>query len=100
MLDLTKDLEHMLIGAERYAFGRRTYIVGTTVDYLISVLPKLSDWCLGVMRHDMKSHRDEASGRGRHDLDAMTYGGGYFIQDWMRFEAALDIETKRREGNG
>lgn len=95
-LDLTKDLEHMLIDAERYAFGRRTYIVGTTVNYLISVLPNLSDWCIGVMQKDMKSNRDLATGYGQHDLEERFYGDSCDMRDWMRFEAALDSEMKRR----
>lgn len=99
-LNLTKNLEHMLIGAERYAFGRRTYIVSVTVDYLIMILPSLSDWCIGVMRQDMKSNRDLATGHGQHDLEARFYGDACDMRDWMRFEAALDIEAKRREGNG
>ena len=74
-LDLTKDLEHMLIGAERYAFGRRTYI---------------------VMQKDMKSNRDLATGYGQHDLEERFYGDSCDMRDWMRFEAALDSEMKRR----
>lgn len=39
------EYEHMLISAVRYALGRRTYIVGLTVNYVIKELPRLSDSC-------------------------------------------------------
>lgn len=46
--------EHMLIGALRYALGRRTYIVSTTAEYIASELPKLSEQCKRVMVKDIE----------------------------------------------
>ena len=90
---LDKDLEQMLIGAERYACGRRTYIVADTVNYLIAMMPYLSDWCLGVMRNDLESVFGMAERSGRKELlgDACDY------MDWSKFCDALAVEISKRE---
>ena len=95
-IELNQKLEAMLIGAERYAFGRRTYIVGETVDYLIALMPKLSDWCLTIMSNDMWSNRNVATGYGSHDLDEKIYGDNCDFHDWLRFESALQKEMDKR----
>ncbi len=50
------DYEEMIISAERYALGRMTYIVSTTVNYIIKDIEqnKLSEKCLAVMMQDLK----------------------------------------------
>lgn len=92
-VDLSQNFEQMLIGAERYACGRRTYIVGTTVDYILSLLPSLSDWCIGVMQNDMKSEFTMCERSGRTDMlgDPCDYAA------WVKLRAALDEEMKRRD---
>lgn len=49
------DYETMLICALRYALGRRTYIVGIVVDYIISEMPNLSEKCKRVMILDINN---------------------------------------------
>lgn len=93
-IDLSQKLEHMLIGAERYACGRRTYIVSETVDYIIGLLPKLSDWCIGVMAQDMKEQFAMAERCWRPDM----LGDDCDYRDWERFRNALKQETKQRQG--
>lgn len=92
-LELTQKLELMLIGAERYACGRRTYIVSDTVGYLIAQMPKLSDWCLRVMDNDMGSIFGMAERTGQKELlgDACDYS------DWLKFYNALSVELRKRE---
>ena len=82
----------MMIGAERYAFGRRTYIVGMTVDYLIPLLPHLSDWCIGVFLQDLESELERAQRIGKWDY----WGDDCDKRDWLRFLSALDKEAQRR----
>ena len=91
-LVLTRDLESMLISAERYACGRKTYIVGTTVTYLISLLPKLSDWCVDVLFRDMNTISDAVKVTGCAEL----WGDDCDRKEWARFIAALNEEIKRR----
>lgn len=54
------DYEQIVISAVRYALGRMTYIVGTTVNYVIKDIEenKLSKFCLVVMLRDIKTADD------------------------------------------
>lgn len=89
-IPLDKDFEQMLISAERYACGRRTYIVKETVDYILSLLPHLSDWCITVMQNDMKSEFDVAERMQR------KIGMSCDHEQWAKFRDALDEEMKGR----
>lgn len=92
-VDLDNDLEQMLISAERYACGRRTYIVSTTVDYILSLLPNLSDWCISVMQHDMRSEFDMAERMQKKLGDPCDH------EQWVKFRTALYEEMTRRKTN-
>ena len=50
------DYENIVVSAVRYALGRRTYIVGITVDYVMREIMdnKLSKKCLWVIRSDIE----------------------------------------------
>lgn len=91
-VDLSQNFEQMLISAERYACGRRTYIVETTVDYILSLLPRLSDWCIGVMQNDMKSEFDMCERSGKKDM----LGDPCDHKQWVKFRDALNEEMKGR----
>lgn len=56
------DYEHMIISAERYALGRKTYIVELTVNYILQEIEedKLSDSCLDIIRKDINSTKNLA----------------------------------------
>lgn len=90
---LERNLEQMLISAERYACGRMSYIVGTTVDYILSLLPHLSDWCIGVMQNDMKSEFEMYE----HAPNAKNLGMSCDYVKWLKFKDALDAEMERRK---
>ena len=45
--------ESALICAERYSCGRRSYIVGSTAQYIRCVKALLSDWCIKVILQDL-----------------------------------------------
>ena len=55
---LDSDFETILVCAERYACGRRTYIVSDVVDYILKYLPLLSKKTLTVLMRDMESNFD------------------------------------------
>ena len=92
---LDRNLEEMLISAERYACGRKTYIVHDTVTYILGLLPFLSDWCIGVMLEDM---------RGKFTMYERSdgwfgLGDSCDIADWKYFRETLQNEQdKRKEG--
>lgn len=91
-IQLTQDLEHMLICAVRYALGRRTYIVGTTAAYIGGLLPKLSNWCIGVIWDDLESEYALAA----RVTSYYVLGDPYDLWDWVGFKAAIHAEIERR----
>ena len=64
------DYEQILISVLRYALGRRTYIVGTTVDFIISELHSLSDYYKNIMIRDIEEEH--------------SYGDECDKENWMR----------------
>ena len=54
------DYENIIISAVRYAFGRMTYIVSTTVDYVLKDIEKnkLSKKCLYIIKKDIENAND------------------------------------------
>lgn len=93
-VEISERFEQMLISAERYAFGRRTYIVGCTIDYILSLLPSLSDWCVNILYNDIKSQFDTVE----RTKDYRLFGDTCDL-DWYRFYKALVNETRKRQEN-
>lgn len=94
-VEISERFEQMLISAERYAFGRRTYIVGCTIDYILSLLPSLSDWCVNILYNDIKSQFDTVE----RTKDYRLFGDTCDLEDWYRFYKALVNETRKRQEN-
>ena len=92
-IPITQDLEHMLICAVRYALGRRTYIVGKTTAYIGGLLPKLSDWCLDIIRRDLEDEYALATRVTSYSV----LGDPCDVWDWDRFKAAVRAEIERRK---
>lgn len=91
-VDVNRDFESMLISAERYACGRRSYIVSDCVNYITAMLPKLSDWCVRVLAFDLKSSFEQADRAHKPE-----YLGDKCDQDaWKRMLAILTDEIERR----
>lgn len=91
-IPLTRDIESMLISAERYALGRRTYIVSDTIRVLIELLPQLSDWCLDALAKDMRSQLALEQRRENPDV----WGDACDRQEWYRLIAAIDAQRGLR----
>lgn len=89
---ISNSFEQMIISAERYACGRMSYIVGTTVDYIISMLPQLSDWCICVMQNDMQSEFEMCE----RAPSIKNLGMECDYQQWIRFRDALNKEMEVR----
>ena len=53
-----EDLSAMIVGAERYALGRRTYIVSWTCEFIIKNLHLLTEKDKSVMVRDIKNAID------------------------------------------
>ena len=95
-IPITQDLEHIFISAVRYALGRRTYIVGTTTTYIGGLLPKLSDWCIDIIRRDLENG-DALAARV---TSYYVLGDPYDLWDWVGFQAAIHAEIERRAKHG
>lgn len=72
----------MMNWAVRYALGRRTYAASDTVQYIIPLVPKLSDKTLWCIQNDI--------------LGATNYGDPYDEIQWMRLLDKVETEIKRR----
>ena len=94
-LELNQDLEQMLISAERYAVGRRTYMVGATVDYITPLLPVLSDWCLSILQNDLERERDLMM----RVPGSEPFGDKIDCDKWLGFMNDLSAEIKKRKGD-
>lgn len=92
-IDLDQNFEHMLISAVRYAIGRRTFIVKSTVDYILSLIPRLSFWCVNVMLADLSEEIKAAERMNRPE----QLGDEIDRIQWDRLKNALETEIGRRK---
>lgn len=92
-IELNKHTEQMLVSAVRYALGRRTYIVSVTVDYMLPILPMLSDWCLEIMERDL----DDAFRMYERTKGQIGLGDSCDAEDWQRFRNSVLKEQERRK---
>ena len=94
-IPLNDDTEHMLISAVRYAIGRRTYVVGDTVEYMLPLLPDVSRHMLFVLYEDLKS------AFAMYDRLGNTAGLGdqCDIEEWKRLRSAVMNEVLKRDAS-
>lgn len=86
------DFGQMLICAERYACGRRTYIVHDVVSYIARMIPLLDTHILKVMYQDLVSQEEMAqrvSGR-------KVWGDDCDRKEWMSLMSRLIDEIEKR----
>lgn len=82
------DFQSVLICAERYACGRRSYMPDIIIGYITPLLPVLAETTLGALHRDL----DEAarhSNLGDPVIDA---------PGWFKLYEQVDVEIKRRAG--
>lgn len=94
-IEFDSAFEEMLIGAERYACGRRTYIVYDTVSYITPLLPHLSDNTLRVFRNDMADMYGMEERSGRNEI----WGDPCDKAEWDKFTSAVIAEMQKREAD-
>ena len=82
-----EDISMMLVSAERYALGRRTYIVGWTCEIIKKNIHLLSDKDKAVMIRDIET--------------AISYGDECDKAEWMNLLQMLrkEIEDVRVKNN-
>ena len=95
-MSYSNDDELIFIAAERYAMGRRTYIVSTVASYIRVRVPELSDWCLGVLKQD---HEEKSKEAGRlHNYG--VFGAECDKKDWDALYLVVLDEIDRRAQEG
>lgn len=85
MIKLDRDFEIMLICAERYACGRRTYMPSLVCDYIQSLLPQLSENTINIMINDI------------HMTPDCWLGDECDIRTWRNFEKKLITASEERK---
>ena len=84
--------EEMLICAERYACGRRSYVVNAVVSYIQPLLPCLSTKTLAVFHKNMQAQHNMAERSGIQKV----WGDTCDRRDWMEFWDAVKLELQKR----
>ena len=84
MIELNEDFETILICAERYALGRKSYMPSLVIGYITPLLPRLSKKTLAVLKNDIEG----AGGWGDEKIDKPC---------WMKFLA--DVRAALAEQN-
>lgn len=95
-MSYSRDDELIMIAAERYAMGRRTYIVSTVASYIRWRVPKLSDWCLGILKQDYEDKLKEAGRLHNYGV----FGDDCDKRDWDALYLAVLAEIDRRAQEG
>ena len=75
-IEINEDFETILICAERYALGRKSYMPMLVINYITPMLPRLSKKTLAILKNDIES----ASGWGDEKIDKPC---------WMKFLADI-----------
>lgn len=76
------DISAMLLSAERYALGRRTYIVNWTCEFIANNLHLILEKDKKVMIRDIKQQ------------EKYGYGDKCDEEDWMRLLKILESEVE------
>lgn len=81
-------LDDLMICSERYALGRRTYIVSTINKYIRGNIKKLSDRAIGCIERDIRERKN--------DPFCNSYGDECDETDWMTTLNILQEEMRSR----
>ena len=90
------DFEKILVYAERYALGRRTFAVTDVCDYLKPLIPQLSKSALVALNNDIKAISDQVQ---RTCLEGL-WGMDCDKREWLSLWFAIKRELRSREESG
>jgi hypothetical protein len=77
----------MVIAAFRYCLGRRTYIVGACVDWLVEVWPLLDEDTKALIKRDLERKFEADDLERKIDSSCKSLGNDCDRQDWERVRA-------------
>ena len=81
MIEITIDLKDIVICALRYALGRRTYVTGLTVDFIMNNPDLIDDRVRRVMKEDLEEYF-ECRGIYYND-DECDYRSWRKLYEWL-----------------
>ena len=87
---INENFEEALVGYERYAFGRHSYLPPSAIAYITTFLPDISYNTLTVFRNDMES--------GFAMFARMNWHLSY-QKEWKDFHKAVCAELEKRKEN-
>ena len=82
------NLQAIFVCAIRYSLGRRTYMPHLVIDFLISLLPHLSDKTLSVIERDIREAEKMGIGYGDDLIDKPK---------WLLFHGKVVQEIDKRK---
>lgn len=89
-VEIDKDFETILLCAVRYAIGRKTYIPSLVIDYIIPLLPYLSEDVLKLIANEITEHDTYDGGLGDEKIDKPY---------WEQFLRKIRLEMGGRNEN-
>lgn len=93
-IELNSDFEEILIYAERYALGRRTYAVSNVVGFIRPMISLLETKTLATIRSDIEEVSRQVERTGIDGLWGMECDK----REWLRLLSAIKIEMANRGG--
>lgn len=81
------EFQDLIIHSERYAIGRRTYVVSNVCTTIKKYLPQLSNNTLSVLIRDIK-----------HETSRNNLGDDCDVQQWGDLLTILEKEYEQRKG--
>lgn len=85
-VELNEDFEVMLNCAIRYVIGSRTHITKTCSDYVLPLVPRLSNRCLSNINRALE----------RFDDDCGDWGDSFNKAEWMKLWDAVKKQLSLR----
>ena len=86
-IEIDKNFETILLGAVRYAIGRKSYMPSMVIDYITPLLPYLSDNTLRLIADEIIEYRSYEGGLGDEKIDKPY---------WLAFYGKITEERMKR----
>lgn len=87
-IEIDKNFETILLCAVRYAIGRKSYMPSLVIDYIIPLLPYLSDNILRLIADEIIEYGAYEGGLGDEKIDRPY---------WEQFLRKIRVEMERRK---
>lgn len=94
-IELDENLEEIIVYAERYALGRRTYAVSSVINFIRPKITLLSTKTLMALHHDLDALCMQVERTGIDGLWGMECDK----REWKRLWNSIKVELANRKGS-